>query len=309
MPDQPFGPDETAVGQIAAAIRRLLQQALKLDTRTSDFMAATVGDSASEHLPQLIADESNPERDTLLDLIFYPDEEFQKRLEPILQKWPIESAQIETVGALLMDSEVKVRLTGAAWPQQLELRMPSDCIMPFVERLNMARTLPASLAQTIRAFASAFWQSAVAVKLRNALFSYSPQRIACLEAFIDKVFSEQPEAWELWDWLLALMAEHREPQNLLDFFIHKAHSYRAALQLAQDHRQKMQSSNREMLILQGVRPPHVHEAEIMRQLTWVQTILIKIFAQPPTAADLPVVRDLGQLNPQTDIDAIIGLMS
>jgi hypothetical protein len=309
MPDQPLGPDAAAVGQIAEAIRRLLQQELKLDTRTLDFVAATFGDSATGHLPQLIADESNPERDTLLDLIFYPDEDYQKRLEPVLQKYPIESAQVEDVGALLMDSEVKVRLTGAGWPQQLELTMPTDCVMPFVERLKMARTLPVGLGQTVRAFATASWQSAVAVKLRNALFAYSPQRVSFLEAFIEKVFSEQPEAWEFWDWLLALMAEHREPQNLLDFFIHKGHCYRAALQLAQDHRHKMQSSNREMLILQGVRPPHVHEAEIMRQLTWVQTILIKIFAQPPTAGDLPVARDLGQLNPETEIDSIIGLMS
>jgi hypothetical protein len=309
MPDQPPRQALSASRHLAATIRQLLQQTLALDTHTKDYMATTFGDRILEQLPQIMVDNSNPERDTLLDLIFFPDEAFQKRLEPSLERFALKPAQVESVNTFLMETPLKVCLTDDTLPLPLALTMPTECIRPFVARLNMTRTLPTSLRETIDAYATPSWQTAVKVKLRNGLFAYSPKRTAFLKAFIEDIFSQQIDVWDLWDWLLVLLAEHREPQNLLDFFIHKAHSYRAALQMAKDHHQKMQSSNREMLILQGVRLPHIHEAELMRHLTWIQMILLKVYGQLPQTGGQPVAQDLGRLNPDTDMDTIIGLMS
>ncbi|MGD1971889.1 MAG: hypothetical protein PVF24_09765, partial [Desulfobacterales bacterium] len=71
--------------QIADKIIEFLQRGLAINADTQHYIDSTFSNPSIEALDKLLQDESSCETDSLMELLFYPDESVQLQLEGLLE--------------------------------------------------------------------------------------------------------------------------------------------------------------------------------------------------------------------------------
>ena len=70
--------------QVAEKIIAILQNGLTLGEDTQHFIDSTFSNPSVSELEEILQDDSNCERDSLLELLFFPDESLQLQFEPLI---------------------------------------------------------------------------------------------------------------------------------------------------------------------------------------------------------------------------------
>ena len=101
---------------LEAVLRRYMADGITLTGDVRGFMTATFGDASADTLQTLLSDESNAERDSLLDLVFFPDQALQLAIEPVLECHRLTEEAVRLLASRLKAAPVAtgLRLTGGA---------------------------------------------------------------------------------------------------------------------------------------------------------------------------------------------------
>ncbi len=90
---------------LAEEIASILKEGIRLSPDVLHFIDSTYSNPSPQELANILEDESDCERDTLVELIFFPDESIQVRLEDLLERLDLGKKEEQTVRALLLQKE------------------------------------------------------------------------------------------------------------------------------------------------------------------------------------------------------------
>ncbi len=174
---------------VASEIKTIWEAGMEADESVTNFIASSLASPSIQHLTQVISSPSNSERDSLVDLLLYPDEAFQEALEPIVQDHPISMADEKRVIDWLYSCQIAIIISLPSFEGQVTIQPSRRELERAVGRLNLNWRVPDALSQAINHYIKKEWRALVTVRLRNAGLKLNEPSIRFFCDFI-KVFPD-----------------------------------------------------------------------------------------------------------------------
>lgn len=254
------------------AILACFEDGITIDNRTKQYIDACLPGISMAEAAYRISEAPDLDIAPLMDLIFFPDEVLQARLEPLLEAEKYDRNDEAAIVEILEAKAVHTTLRNPESRESVAIQVPTSAIAPFVRRLGISRHIPARLADTISDVHPLETATRLKVMLRNARFSFTGPSSDFLEAFImgmdpgDKDFDA---CFELTLELLGEPGTATDPYRLLRSktdLLFKARN--AAIQFEKE----LRSSNMETLMHQGIRAPEISSAAAEEKIALLDRI-------------------------------------
>ena len=287
---------------LETVLRRYMADGITLTGDVRDFMTATFGDASAATLRELVLDESSAERDSLLDLVFFPDQALQLAIEPVLEGHSLTEEAVSLLAARLKAAPVAtgLRLPGVADP--VPTVMPVFLVDAFLARLNLSWQLAAALSELMTHLDTRLLSPIhdledgrfrLRVNLRNAGLRQTPAQVLFLCDFFERVPFDDKEFVDKLGFILVFMREHEGATHFYQVLMdRKKFLFRHLLKNRQTTEWAART-NMETRIMAGVRPSYfdVHAAE--RSLALIDRIAMAIFGRTEWLDGSPRSVDLG----------------
>jgi hypothetical protein len=278
--DRPF---ET----VAEKISNLLNQGIELDTEVLGYIDSTFSNPSWSELQQILADASDCELDSLLELIFFPSEGMQIQLEKCLEQCGLIKQDEMRVIAYIQENNPSVELFAATHKKGITIHSPPWAITQLVRRLNIDKRQPPRVIEAIDQFIPLHLQDRLKVCLRNKQKPLSENHLLLLCEFIEKSASGKTGFWGVFQFLVGLFDEIGDD---VDLFAALAESKRACIESLQSVAKleaQFEKSNMETMLMQGIRIPYIDKQAARQKLEMIDHICYTVFGK---------IADVGELN-------------
>ncbi len=274
-------PSASAAADIAAALRAILTRGLDLSETTVRFIDSTFSHPSAAELAAIIDDDADPERDSLLALLFSPDEPLQIDLESRLSRLQGGTPSAEEVVARLAAAQLAVMFRFPDGRGVLEVGLTAQLARRLVHGLGIDRVLPAGVDETIEAAVPGRCGRRLRVMLRNARFDFTPAGSEFICALIPKLDIQDEDGRECFAFALELLAEPGASAEVYTALAARQKWLVRALHQGQRLREQLAQSNFETLLSQGQRLAWVDETLVRRQMGFIDRICIAVFGRLP----------------------------
>lgn len=290
--------------ELVRRIETLFQEGVVVDAAVSDFIDATASNPSGEELAALVTGPSNPERDTLCELLFFPDEAMQVRLEPLLERnsYDAEDARMVAEAIGRRSPEVTLRFEDRRAP--LPVRFPTEAAASFVERLNITVRIDPRLRRRIEACVATGLQDVVKVTLRNARHVPGKTQRDFLCDYIQKQAADSEFLADL-AFLLGVMAEFDESCDMYRSLNEKKRAGAIHLIKQQRFEARLRNETMETLLAGGERFPYVDKAAVLETIDRIDRICIGLWGRTEPIRDLVQTEDRIQCTGVDDLKALV----
>ncbi len=264
---------------LADKIASILREGIQLSRNVLHFIDSTFANPTAEELAAVIADASNCERDTLIELIFFPDESMQLELEDLLEHLKFEKTEESIVRELLLEKELNTTLYFADNREPLKLQMPPSVADQFLSRLHISKKLQNKLVDSINKNVSENVGSLVKVKLRNARRIPVSTKLQALATFFEKMKTTDTELIECLELLLNVFDDLPDDTDVFSGLTARKRFYFKSLLKAEGFEEKLKKSNMETLMLQGERAPYISKPDAVKKMALIDKISLSLFGR------------------------------
>ena len=302
---------EPLVDRVEAKIRALFRKGLPLTDDVCQYIEATLGAAEPGVLADLLAGPDESERDTLLELVFFPDQGFQRRLEKVLAGGGLSTADRSRLAARLKAEPARARLLLPGHPQKLASQLPMDGVDAFLTRLNLTWSLEAHLREALDLWSARHGGEGATdgchliVKLRNADLRQTPGQLGLLKDFLQQMPPTDPRWGACFDFLMAFLSEHGDVTNLYRALMDRKMFLVHHLIKARRNAETISRSNMETLSMSGFRAAHFDTAAAEEALGCIDAIALAVYGRTEYFDDAPVSMDLGRVGEAGDIEGIV----
>lgn len=231
-----------------------------MDKRIQKFIASAFSDPDPKELGRILNDETNSDRDSLLDLIFSPDESVQRQLEPLLESENFNSEDEKQVIRRIQKAAPKSELVLSDDDIRIELRLTPSIVAAFVDRLNITQRLPDQLTAIIDQHPDQARVLDVKVRLRNSKLIFTPAISAFLSIFFKTLLpSDRFDVY--FNFVLPRLQGLPAGQAVIPALQVMREQYRLQLDQAARFETMLKRNNVETLMLQGIRTPYISKTE------------------------------------------------
>jgi hypothetical protein len=273
---------------LETVLRRYMADGITLTGDVRDFMTATFGDASAATLRELVSDESGAERDSLLDLVFFPDQALQLAIEPVIESHGLTEEDVSLLAARLKAAPVATGLRLPGVTDIFPTVMPAFLVDAFLARLNLSWQPAAALSELMTHLDThplspthdrEDGRLRLRVRLRNAGLRQTPAQVLFLCDFFERLPFDDKGFVDKLDFMLVFLREHEGAthfyQALMD---RKKFLFRHLLKNRQTTEWAART-NMETRIMAGVRPSYfdVHAAE--RSLALIDRIAMAVFGR------------------------------
>ncbi|BBO90284.1 hypothetical protein DSCOOX_34640 [Desulfosarcina ovata subsp. ovata] len=281
-----------------------LEHGGRLTRAILDYIGATLFDPSPRRLAAFLADDDDSERDSLLDLIFYPDEAFQIHLEPLLAASPVTPEDEAALKRRLLERKIQLTIRLPDKRPLTHLVLPVFIKSQYIERLKLSWQLDGPVAAAIASGVSPARVPMVRVRLRNNGLRVQKRGRQFLCRFFECMPDDEPDYLACLDLVLPLLERARGDADFYDPLVnHKRELFRT-LQQARRFETLMRQSNMEMLMLQGVRAPHADSGQLLEQMRLIDRICLGVFGHTETL-QLPMEEPQREIADLDDTGAVI----
>ena len=268
-----------------------------LSDEVLEFVDASLFRPEPEALAVFISNDENSERDTLLDLIFYPDQVLQIELEPLLEAGRLAPDDEKRVLKRLLEADIDVPVRLPNGRELLRFRLPGFIKDRFLTRLNVARQLPPEVVAAIDDRVAAPLRPVVKVRLRNAGLRLDTGQTLFLARFFSRMDDAHPDYLACLDLVLTLLDEKKAAVEVYCLLVDYKRTCFRSLQQARRFEALLRRSNMETLMLQGIRPPQESPDELARRMDLIDRVCFGVYGRteimaPPMEEPLREVADL-----------------
>lgn len=279
-------PSAGGAGRIAARLRAILAAGLDLTAETVRFIDSTFSHPSAAELAAILADDAAPERDSLLDLLFSPDEGLQLELEDLLDDRRETGPSPEAVAARLAAAPLSVPFRFPDGRGRLEAPLTAELARRLVQGLRIDRKLPAAVAAAIRTNAAGPCRRRLRVLLRNARLGFGPVHEEFLCALIPNLGVRDEDGRDCFAFALELLSDIGESPDVRAALAARKKWLVRALHHGERLREQLRRSNFETLLSRGQRLTWVDDALARRQIGFVDRISMAAFgSRVPVEAD------------------------
>ena len=149
-------------------IKALWEAGVSVDESVATYIASTFSNPSIDHLKQVISNRSNVERDSLVDLLLYPDEAFQVALEPLVQNQPIAMPYGQKVVDWLNRCRISIMIYFPSLAGNITIQPSRPELERAISRLNLDWKFPQALYRVINHYIEKNRRVLLMVRLRNA---------------------------------------------------------------------------------------------------------------------------------------------
>lgn len=260
-------------------IRDIFGEGVFLSEDVLHYIDSTFSQPTIKKLEHILADEDDSERDSLLELLFFPDEPFQARLEDILEAHAFDRKDVRVIGVLLSRPPVETFFRFPGGKKAIHSAMPAIGAENFVSRLHITKRIPLRLTRAIERHYPAATGAWIKVKLRNSRFSATERRIFFLSSFFSKTNGQDPHFPLCLGTAIQLLDELETDRDVYQALVAKKKFYFKGLQAAAGFERKLARNNMETLMMQGFRCPTVSPGEARQQMLVIDKLCQAVFAK------------------------------
>ena len=269
-----------------------------------DYIDAALFSPEPDRLVAFLSGDTDSQRDSLLDLIFYPDQAVQMDLEPLLEAARFSEQDEKQLNDGLMARPIRAWVSMPDGRQLVRIRVPDFIKSQYLARLNISWLIDPHVAAAIEKGLPAAIRPIVKVRLRNAGICTASDRRGFLCRFFQRMTHSDPDYLACLDLVLPLLERAGKRTEVYNLLVeHKRFLFRS-LQQAGRFKTLLGRSNMETLMLQGVRAPHVSPDAMMRHMRLIDLICLRIFGSTESI-DLPVEAPVRQVSDRDTAEAAI----
>ena len=241
------------------------------------FIDSTIAPSTADHLATMLKNRDSSEAESVLELLFFPDEAFQIQLEPLLQRRPVIQTDLTDFIAHLGRYRLRTHLVLPDHRGTLDLEMPASVVATFVTRLNITRRLPRRLIQVIQESVPSHETDKIKVMLRNHRTLFTDDQVRFLDTFFKQMpTTGQPLGPHL-AMVLQVFGETAGHVPVYQALTEKKRNLMRHLQAAMAFEQKRRRHAMETLMLGGERAAHIHPEDALRTISCIDTVTLAVF--------------------------------
>ena len=265
--------------QLAQKIIDILQSGLTLDADTLHYIDSTFSNPSIGELEELLQDESSCETDSLIELLFFPDESVQMQLEEMLGETRHQKQDEQEIQDLVCTKAFQTRIHFPNDRGTLAMEVTPSSIAQFIMRLNLLRCLNPKLSASIAEYVPLTFQTRCKVRLRNTKPITSQNKILFLQAFFEKLEIDSEESLDLLDFILTFLDECKDGQDMFKALMTKKRFYFQSLQKAKNLDIQLRKHNVETLLLRGKRVSYVDRADARKKILMIDRICLAVFGK------------------------------
>ncbi|MFP4194829.1 MAG: hypothetical protein ACLFRO_07795 [Desulfobacterales bacterium] len=301
--------NDTALN-IAEKIKARLQDGIRLEKDVLHYIESVTGAAKPDDLlSQLEQGEESCEIESLYELIFYPDEDDQVFLEPLLEEKAVDQKTAEYIRWYLAKEEIRTRLFYPNGSMTPEITVPGHSINQYLKRLRLTSCIPEKTAEAIRANISDRQLALrMRVRLRNAEFGYSGNAASFICSCLEKMPVKSEEDMARIQWVIDFLGRRDEGTDIYSSLMEEKRRAAEMLRLSSESEQRLSRQPVEALIMQGVNIPCISTDETIRQLNIIDQIALAVFGTTETP-DRQTPVNLGVFDGKSDIGKVIRILS
>ena len=263
--------------EVADKIEDVFQNGFIIGGTVLHYIDSTFSDPSDASINEILSG-SGFERESLLRLIFFPDESIQFHLEEFLEQADIRKEDVDRITGYLSAREIQSKIIFPDERGTVKVQVPPAVLREFIDRLNMSVKLHDKLVKAVKFIASDSSRTLAKVRIRNARKEFSGKNLSFLCLFFEKMGSEEES---IFDECLELVIEViSEAGNDADIYgalmLKKAASYQSLL-CAERFEEQLAKNNIETLLLQGVRPVSIDKDAAIRNMEVIDRICLTVF--------------------------------
>ncbi|CAB1078220.1 hypothetical protein D1AOALGA4SA_5978 [Olavius algarvensis Delta 1 endosymbiont] len=300
---------EEKCNQLAAEIRRILDDGITLGEDVIHYIDSTFSNPSIKELQAILQDDANCERDSLVELLFFPDETMQLELEELLENLQLDRHDEDKVLEALFREPMTVTMRLPEGAGSLSLPLPYEVAPGFIARLHISKHLDVELRETIDRYAAKNDGIGYKVKIRNSRFSPGRKNIRFLCDFFARLEPQSHDFNTCLDFALALLDELEKDRDLYPALMAKKRFYLRSLQKAKKLETQLEKSNLETMLSQGKRVILVDQADARKSMLIIDRISRAVFGKTEYIEDLHPDGGNIELRSDQDIQDIIKSLS
>ena len=260
-------------------ICKILDRGITLSNDVVHFIDSTFTNPSISELHSILHDDSNCEKDSLMELLFFPDESMQIQLEELLEKLQMSRLDEKKVSDSLCRESPQVTVRFPEKRGSLILILPQDGAPAFVSRLRISKHLDRKLRESINIFADQNIRSRYKVKIRNSRFLPDENKIQFLCDFFEKLEPQSLDFNVCLDFTLSFLDELDEDKNIYQALMDKKKFYLRSLQKAEQLQIRLQKNNPETLLLEGKPVILIDQADARKKMLIIDRISRAVFGK------------------------------
>lgn len=296
--------------RFAEKIADMVKNGFPMGPEAVHYIESTFSNPSLEELGRILEDESNCETETLLELIFFPDEIFQIGLEEMLERFRFEEKDESIVAGYL--AEYLPHSTVIRFPQTeatLAVRIPEAAAALLVSRLHITRNPDQKLVAAIQAFVEKECRQKFKVHYRNARTRLSDNGLLFLATFLEKNPADMTLALDCYDFLLAFLDGLQADDDLYRRLMASKRIYFQHLQKVHRSHEQLEKSNLETFIMQGNRLPYVDKQDVRKKIYLIDCISYAVFGKTEHYGSPSAEVDLGEFYDKQGLGTVFRMLS
>jgi hypothetical protein len=275
-----------ATTDLFARIVEAIETGGRLTAAIQDYIEAVLFPPEPDRLAAFLNEDSDGQRDSLLDLIFSPDEVVQIDLEPLVEAARCSQDDEAVLLAQLKARAIDARILMPDGRFLVKISVPDAIKSQFLARLAISRRLSPEVAAAVEKHVSPPRQLFIKVRLRNAGIRFHPGQQSFLCRFFEHMADSEPDFDDCLNLLLSILTTGGADANGYELLAaHKRFLFRSLRQIRQFESQ-LRQSNMETLMLQGGRAPHASSDELARHMHLIDRIAMGLFGTTEIIAPL-----------------------
>lgn len=289
-------------------IKKLFLEGLCLNDDAHNYIDSTFLNPSIAEIEHILQDESNCEKDSFIDLIFFPDESMQVQLEYFLENENFCKEDEKKIADYIFLQNIKAAIFFPDKKDFFKLAMTQASAVQFISRLNISKKLDEKLISAINKHVSKKLRNLVKVKLRNSRIKYDNSKIVFMCSFFKKIKDSDDDFLRCLDFILGFFDEIGIDSDIAHELMRKKDFYFKNLQKAETFESHFKKSNMEILMLQGVKIPYISKQKAQNKMHMIDKIVSAVFGKTNDLTSAHST-NLGSYCQEQDITNLIRILS
>jgi len=261
---------------LAEKIEQIFRNGFVLRDDIMHYIDSTFSNPSLNEFKEIIYDEDNCEREPLFELLFFPDELVQIKLEELIESKDFKKEDEEKVINYILNKKLVTTIHFPENKGSIKFIVPELSALQFVSRLNISRKLNKRLLEAINKFVSDKRKNLVKIRLRNHSVKLTENKIMFLCSCFEKLKVEENCFFKCLDFMLDFFEILEDDSDILLSLENRKEFYFHNLQKAARFEELLHKNNMETLISGGVRIPHISKEDAMQNIVTIDTIILAV---------------------------------
>jgi len=295
--------------QLAEKIIEILQGGLTLNADTQHYIDSTFSNPSVGEFEELLQDESSCETDSLMELLFFPDESVQLQLEEMIGETHLQCRDEQEIQQRVCSTFLQTQICFADGRGTLKKRVAPSNAARFIERLNLSRRLDPELSSAIARYVHKGLQTRCKVRLRNARPITTPNKISFLQTVFKKLQIDNDEFFDHLDFTVSFLDELEDEVDMFQALMTRKKRYFKSLQKAKKVDNQLTQHNVETLLLRGERVSYIDKADARKKIQLIDRICLAVFGKTEFFDLMPAAEQSITLAGKDDIEKLMKELS